>query len=100
MKASHTRKLKKDLQAVVADAEELLKATAAQTGERIEKTRGRVEASLRDARERLAEAGATAAETAGDAARSVDDQVHDNPYAAIGIAAGMGLLLGLLIGRG
>ena len=100
MDAALTQKLKQDLQTVITDAEELLKATAAQTGERIDKTRTRVEASLRSARARLAETGAAAAESAGEAAKTVDDQVHDHPYAAAGIAAGIGLLLGLLIGRG
>jgi len=92
-------KLKQNLQSMIADAEELLKATASQTGERVEKTRARVEESLRAARERLAEAGADAAYHTRKAARTVDDRVHDNPYAAMGVAAGIGFLLGLLIGR-
>jgi ElaB/YqjD/DUF883 family membrane-anchored ribosome-binding protein len=92
-------KLKQNLQSIVDDAEELLKATASQTGERVEKTRARVEESLRAARRRLAEVGSDAAYTARKAARDVDDQVHDHPYAAAGIAAGIGFLLGLVIGR-
>ena len=100
MDAALTLKLKQDLLTLVVDAEELLKATAAQTGERIDKTRVRVEESLRGARAGLAEAGSNAAQSAGRAARSVDDQVHDHPYAAAGIAGGIGLLVGLLVGRG
>ena len=67
-------RMKQNLQSIIADAEELLKATATQTGERVEKTRARVEASLRDARARLAEAGAEAAYSARQAARTV----HEN----------------------
>ena len=99
MEAASTRKLKQDLQAVVVDAEELLKATAAQTGERIDKVRARAEDSLRAARERLAEAGAAVTQRAEAAANDVDDQVHKHPWASAGIAASVGLALGLLISR-
>jgi ElaB/YqjD/DUF883 family membrane-anchored ribosome-binding protein len=88
MDAALSKKLKQDLLVVTADAEELLKATAGQTGERIEKIRTRAEESLRAARQRLAEAGA-----------DVDEQFHKHPYTAAAIAAGIGLLVGLLAGR-
>lgn len=99
MEAASTAKLKQDLLAVVVDAEQLLKATATQTGERIDKVRVRAEDSLRAARLRLAETGATVGQRATVAARDVDDQVHRHPWTSVGIAAGIGLLLGLLIGR-
>lgn len=99
MQSAHMQNLRKDLQAVVADAEELLKATASQTGERIEKVRVRAEESLRAARTRLAETGAALGQDARAAAQDVDAQVHQHPYMAAGIAAGIGLLVGLLIGR-
>ena len=99
MEAASTVKLKQDLLAVVVDAEELLKATAAQTGERIDKVRVRAEDSLRAARLRLAETGAAVGERTSVAVRDVDDQVHKHPWASVGIAAGIGLLVGLLIGR-
>ena len=99
MEAASTRKLKQDLQAVVVDAEELLKATAAQTGERIDKVRARAEDSLRAARERLAEAGAAVTQRAEAAANDVDEQVHKHPWASAGIDACVGLALGLLISR-
>jgi len=94
-----TQKLKQDLQTVVADAEELLRATATQTGERIEKARARAEDSLRSARARIAETTALIGENARTGALNVDDQAHRHPWATAGIAAGVGLLLGLLIGR-
>lgn len=83
-----TEKLMQDMRAVVLDAEELLKATASQTGERVDKVRARAEESLRVARERIKDAG-----------MEVDAKVRDNPWATAGIAAGVGLLVGLLIGR-
>lgn len=94
-----TQKLKQDLQTVVADAEELLKATAAQTGERVEKARARAEDSLRAARVRISETAAMIGENARTAAYGVDDKVHRHPWATAGIAAGIGLLIGLLIAR-
>ena len=52
-----TDKLVHDMRAVIVDAEDLLKATASQTGERVEKVRAKAEDSLRVARERLKVAG-------------------------------------------
>jgi ElaB/YqjD/DUF883 family membrane-anchored ribosome-binding protein len=36
---------------------------------------------------------------ARDAARATDDYVHDNPWQAIGVAAAVGFLVGLVISR-
>ncbi|HEX7055437.1 MAG TPA: DUF883 family protein [Burkholderiales bacterium] len=94
-----TEKLMQDMRAVVLDAEELLKATAAQTGERVEKVRSKVEDSLKNARIRLQQAGTSLEAQAREAAQEVDEQVRANPWTSAGIAAGVGLLLGLLIGR-
>lgn len=92
-------KLVEDLKVVVADAEELLKATANQTGERIEAARARAEESLRAAKVRLAEAKASVVEKVKIAAKTTDDYVHENPWQAVGIAAAFGLVLGALISR-
>ena len=94
-----SEKLMQDMRVVVADAEDLLKATAGQTGERIEKVRARAEESLRTARNRLQIAGKAVQENAAEALHTVDDQVHENPWTAVGIAAGVGLVLGILVGR-
>ena len=94
-----SEKLMQDMRVVVADAEDLLKATAGQTGERIEKVRARAEESLRTARNRLQIAGKAVQETATEAVQTVDEQVHKNPWAAVGIAAGVGLVLGIVLGR-
>ena len=92
-------KLMQDMRVVVADAEDLLKATAGQTGERIEKIRAKAEESLRTARNRMQIAGKAVQESATEAVQTVDEQVHKNPWAAVGIAAGVGLLLGIILGR-
>jgi ElaB/YqjD/DUF883 family membrane-anchored ribosome-binding protein len=94
-----TERLMQDMRVVVTDAEDLLKATAGQTGERIEKIRARTEESLRTARNRLQIAGKAVQESATQAAHTVDDQVKKNPWTAVGIAAAAGLVLGILVGR-
>lgn len=95
----NTEKLVKDMRTVIIDAEDLIKATANQTGERIERVRAKAEDSVRVARERLQGFGEDVATRAKEAAREVDDQVHAHPWATAGMAAGVGLLVGLLIGR-
>ena len=94
-----TDKLMPDLRTVVQDAEELLRATAGQTGEKLEGVRARAQESLRAARARLSEAGGEIEARARAAAKQTDDYVRENPWTAIGIAAGVGFLVGLLSNR-
>ena len=88
-----------DLTAVIRDAEGLLRATAAQTGDRVEEIRARAEESLRQAKARLAIVEDQAMERARELAGDADEYIRGNPWQAVGIAAGVGLLLGLLMGR-
>lgn len=90
-----TDKLMADLRTVVRDAEELLQATAGQGSAQLKELRARAEESLGAARARLQEAG----DDARKAARDIDEQVRANPWAAVGVAAAAGLVLGLLLGR-
>ena len=92
-------KLVQDMRTVISDAEDLLRATANQAGEKIAVARERIQDSLHQAKVKLAEAEAVVTERAKQAARYTDDYVHDNPWRAIGVAAGIGLLLGLLMAR-
>ena len=92
-------KLVEDLKAVVADAEELVKATASHTEERIAAARAKAEASLKGAKARLAkQEGAVTAKTRA-AAKATGDYVRANPWKAVGIAAGAGFVLCLLATR-
>lgn len=92
-------KLVSDMKAVISDAEEMLKATADQTGEKIASLRARIQERLHTARVRLAEAEAALVEKTRAAARATDQYVHDNPWKAVGIAAGIGFLVGFILGR-
>ncbi len=93
------QKLMEDLSAVVNDAEELMKATASQTGERVTAARARAEETLKAAKVRLADAQEALVDKAKVAAKEADDYVHENPWKTAGIAAAIGVLIGALITR-
>lgn len=88
-----------DFKVVIADAEALIKATANQGGEAVSNLRAKAEESLAVAKEKLADAQDALIEKGRIAAKATDDYVHEKPWNAVGIAAGVGLLVGLLIGR-
>lgn len=88
-----------DFKAVVADAEALLSATAGQSGEAISSMRHKVEASLAAAKAKMSDAEHAVVERTKAAAKATDEYVHVHPWQAIGVAAGVGVLVGLLIGR-
>jgi ElaB/YqjD/DUF883 family membrane-anchored ribosome-binding protein len=87
-----TEKLATDVKVLASDVEELLKATASQTSEKIAEARTRAQAAIANAR-------AAAVRRSEYAAHATDQYVHQNPWTAIGISAGVGLLIGMLISR-
>ena len=92
-------KLSSDLKVVIADAEELLRATAGQMGEKAVVARERIQESLRIAKDKLSRAEEVMIDKTKAAARATDDYVHDHPWGAVGIAAAVGLVIGMLISR-
>jgi ElaB/YqjD/DUF883 family membrane-anchored ribosome-binding protein len=92
-------KLIADVKLVIADTEELLRATAGQAGEKIADIRARTQDRLAGAKIKLAEAEAALVDRAKEVGRAADDYVHDNPWRSVGVAAGFGFIVGLLIGR-
>ena len=92
-------KLSSDLKIVIADAEELLRATAGQMGEKAVVARERIQESLRIAKDKLSRAEEVMIDKTKAAARATDDYVHDHPWGAVGIAAAVGLVIGMLISR-
>lgn len=81
-----------DLQAVIADAEELLRATAHQAGEKVQEIREQAEATILTARKRLVRLKKQGYKLVEEG----DEYVHENPWRVIGLAAGVGLLVGVL----
>jgi len=80
-------KLMQELRDIVSAAEELL-AAAQPSAARMKEMRERADNALRGARERLESAGG-----------ELEDQVRQHPYAALGIAAAVGLVIGVLVSR-
>lgn len=99
MTTEATQKLVTDLKVLVDDAEDLVKATAAQTGDRIIEVRDRIQQAAADIKPRLARAEALLEEKASSAVACTDDYVRANPWTAVGTAAFAGVLLGILLGR-
>lgn len=99
MSGATTNTLIEDYRTVVADAEDLLRATANQAGEKAVVARAKIEKNLARAREMLADAENVAVDTANDAIRVTDNYVHRHPWESIGVAAGAGLIIGWLVSR-
>lgn len=93
-------KLMQDFRVVVSDAEELLRATAGVAGEKVSVARERIQENLAVAKARLANAEEALIAKTKEAARVTDEYVHDNPWKAVGIGAAVGVIVGMLIGRG
>lgn len=99
MTTVHKDKLMSDLRVVIADAEELLRMTADQASEGAADVRFRVQARMNQAKADLINLQEAAVAKAKAAGHATDEFVHENPWKSIGIAAGVGLVVGLLIGR-
>ena len=97
--AVNKARIEQDLKAVIADAEELLHATATQAGDQFTALRERIQDTLYRAKVKLAQAEGAVIDGTKEVARAADDYVDDHPWRAVGIAAGVGLVIGLLIGR-
>ncbi|MGH8308671.1 MAG: DUF883 family protein [Steroidobacteraceae bacterium] len=92
-------RLVQDLHAVLEDADALLRATAGNAGEKVQQARARAEESVRVARERMVAAEEDLARRAQVIAQDADRYVRDKPWQAIGIAAGVAFVVGLLVAR-
>lgn len=84
-----------DLKKVMRDAEDLLKATAGEAGEKVKEIRKRLATALESARgtcERFQNQTVQVAKT-------TDRMIREHPYETVGVAFGVGLLVGVLVGR-
>jgi len=88
-------KLAADFKTVMQDAEALIKATAGEMGEKVREARSRLAVSLESAKggyQKLEEKALASA-------RVTDKVIREHPYESIGIAFGLGLLIGVLVSR-
>jgi ElaB/YqjD/DUF883 family membrane-anchored ribosome-binding protein len=99
MEGETKERLVGDLRSLIADAEELLRATTNQAGEAVAAARQKIEQSLIEGKKALSDAEQMVIQRSKEAADIADDYVRENPWSAIGIAAGVGLIVGLLMRR-
>jgi ElaB/YqjD/DUF883 family membrane-anchored ribosome-binding protein len=92
---SPTEKVVEDLNALVRDAEDLLQATAAHGGEQAVAARARLTATIESAKKTSLRLKETTLATA----RATDRIIRAHPYHSAGLALGLGLLVGVLLGR-
>ena len=88
-----------DAKTLMSDADEIVKSMAGASGEKLADLGEKLRAKLRIAKEKVADAQYAVADKAKAAARATDDYVHDNPWQAVGAAAAVGFVLGLLVNR-
>lgn len=88
-------RLVQDFKVVLQDAEALIKATAGEVGEKVKEARDRLMASLEPAKARYQQLE----EKALAGAKATEKVIREHPYESVGIAFGLGLLIGVLVGR-
>jgi ElaB/YqjD/DUF883 family membrane-anchored ribosome-binding protein len=88
-----------EFRALIGSMEDVFSAAAGSSGDKLTELKGQAEANLKKAKATLGDMERRAAGKARTIAADSDDYVHENPWIAAGLAATIGLLLGLLIGR-
>ena len=91
--------LEADVSDAISDAEEMLAEAAGSTGEKAAELRRKALEQLKTLRGHLRDARLKAVDQSKAAARATDDYVHDHPWRAIGVAACLGVVVGMLITR-
>ena len=91
--------LVEDFGSMLTEAEVLLKRSGNESGDTARALRSEVEAKLLAAKLRLQELEGKAIDNVKAATKATDEYVHDKPWQAIGIAAAVGLMVGLLMNR-
>ena len=85
-------KLVADVRILATDVEELVRATAAESGEKLTAARSRVQTALARAKDTVVVQGREAAAT-------TDRYVRENSWTAVGVSGAIGFIVGLLVGR-
>jgi len=92
-------KMVDDFKSIVSDADDLLQATAKVSGESFSQARAKFAERLQTAKVNLADAEKMIVEKAKQTAAATDTYVKGNPWTAVGIAAGIGVLIGFLAAK-
>jgi len=95
----NTEKILADIKVVAADAEAILSETASLAGDNIAALRARIDERLQDLKLHLDDARGIIVERGKSCAYSYDSTIRENPWQSIGIAAIVGVVVGIIIGR-
>lgn len=99
MLANNIKTVRNDMKTLVKDAQELFRQAAAASGDKAEELRAKGLTLLDVALEKAHDVQVAAIEKGKAAAQTTDEFVHEHPWKSIGIAAGVGLVVGMLISR-
>ena len=91
--------LMSDLQDALSDTESMLSDLASDGGQMAKDLRQRLTDNLQNVKAKLIETEELVTEKAKYAAKATDDYVHENPWQSIGVAVGVGFLVGMLVSR-
>ena len=94
-----TLRTRSDIRSMIEDAQQLFREAAANTGEKAEDLSNKGLELLDSAVSKAQDVQAAAIEAGKEIAATTDDYVQENPWRAIAISAGIGLLVGLVISR-
>jgi ElaB/YqjD/DUF883 family membrane-anchored ribosome-binding protein len=99
MLSSNIKTVQSDMRTLVRDAQDLFREATTATGEKADALRARGLSLLDSAMAKAQDVQAAAIETGKEMAETADNFVQENPWKAVAISAGVGLLLGVLIAR-
>ena len=90
-------KLVNDFQSVIADTEELMKFVSNESGGKAQALRDQLDRNLKLAKDYLHDVEGSVVDKSRVAARVTDEYVHENAWRTVGLAIGVGILIGFLI---
>ena len=88
-----------DFSALLSEADALLKKASQETGEQARDLQTEIEAKLQTARLKLQDMEGQATESAKAVKQATETYVQQNPWQAVGIAAAVGFVAGIMLTR-
>jgi len=99
MLESNLKTVRTDMKSLIRDAQELFREATTSTGVKAEELRDKGLGLLDTAMDKVQDMQTAVVETSREVAGTADDYVRENPWRAVAISAGVGLLVGMLIAR-
>jgi ElaB/YqjD/DUF883 family membrane-anchored ribosome-binding protein len=96
---SSIKTVRNDMRTLMNDAQELFREAAHATGDKAEELRSKGLKLLDTAMDRAQELQTAAVEKSKAVAHDTNEFVQENPWKAVGIAAGVGFVIGMLVAR-